>query len=79
MSNSLDKAHTEPLAEQGYKGLHEFAATLTDKVRELEKMEREYRIVPGQSKEILGSIIESYVHAAVNMNVQYELDRRLRD
>lgn len=69
----FNPAHINILASQGYKGLREFAATLTQRVRELDAKERNCEMGTGESTEILGSIIESYVYAVVQANVKYEV------
>lgn len=43
--------------------LHSFSKTLTAKVRELDELERQYQIVPGQATEILQQMIESHLYA----------------
>jgi hypothetical protein len=52
--------------------LHEFASKLTTKVRELEQMERAYLISPGQSTEILSSMIESHLYATFKTMIANE-------
>lgn len=65
--------------------LHEFAATLTTRARELDAMEREYEIVPGQAADILTQMIEGFVYAVVRTMVHHrmheydDLDRPKRE
>lgn len=48
-----------------FKALQMFASTLTDRVRELDRLEREWKIDKGESTKILTSMIESYVYSVI--------------
>jgi len=43
--------------------LHTFAGTLTSRVRELNEMERNYTIYPGQATDILVQLIEAHLYS----------------
>lgn len=60
----------EPKLLTGYQALKEFAATLTERARELDQKEREYLIVPGQSAEILQSMIENFVYTVIQLEIK---------
>jgi hypothetical protein len=56
-------------------GLHQFASTLTARAKELQALEASYNIGRGQATEILHSMIESFVYAAIRTGVNREYNR----
>lgn len=54
--------HRRELPDSPMAAIHNFAATLTHKTRELDQMEREYKIVPGDAAKILSDMIETQLY-----------------
>lgn len=55
--------HKREAPDSPIAAIHNFAATLTHRVRELDEMEREYKIMPGDATKILSDMIEAQVYA----------------